>query len=192
MRFSIKTLLALTTLVAVTLVCLMYPAMLLASSCFFAAVAAILIAIVAAVQLPGRRRAFALSFAIVAGGYLWLAMPSSQTRLISAQLGGSGAVSFDTPLLTTTLLYCWYDAAEMDRMSSNSPGRARTMQQFISGQRAISGGDAFEVVLEPSLESFLTIGHSAFAILFGYFGGVLGRRLQRKADDLFFGANPGG
>ena len=187
MRFSIKTLLILTTAIAITLACMMYPVPLVASAYYFAAVAAVFVAIIAAIQLRGSRRAFAVSFVIVAAGYLWLTTPNSTTQLVQAQLGGR-IPAITSPLLTTTLLYCCYEGYVADA----GQGNWTAYPPYTTGRRPRNGnGTAFEAILTPNLLSFLTIGHAMFAIWFGWLAGVLGRRLHTKGNDLLHGARPG-
>ena len=188
MRFSIKTLLILTTAIAITLACMMYPVPLVASAYYFAAVAAVFVSIIAAIQLRGSRRAFAVSFAIVAAGYLWLTLPNfSATQVIQAQLAGR-MPTVESPLLTTTLLHCCYEAYVID----GRQGNWTAYPPYTTGGRPRKGiGTALEAMLTPNLYSFLTIGHAMFAVWFGWLAGVLGRRLHTKGNDLLHGARPG-
>lgn len=180
MRFSVKTLLVLTAMVAVTLVCMMYPANLLGSAYYFAALATVFIMIVAAIQLRGSRRAFAVSFAVVAGGYLWVSTPSGPSSAALAQLGVPVTQLNNSQLLTTMLMYCCYEAY-VDDPSVVVAG----VWQSYPPRRVRAESTPVEYVLAPSLTSFLTIGHSVFAVWFGWLAGILGRRLHTKGNDLF-------
>ena len=182
MRFSVKTLLAVTAVIAATVASTLYPVLLVAGAYFFTALVTILMAIVAAVQLPASRRAFAVGYAVFAGGYLWIATPDTKLQQVLSQVDGPRAATLEAPLLTTGLLYVWYDLIKPGLASeSTSGGWPAYPLHGVRGRPPAEPKLASATLLLPNRFAFLSIGHSAFAMALGCFGGAFGQRLWKGA-----------
>ena len=125
---------------------------------FTLTLAALLISILLAIHRTEKRRAFWLGFALFGSIYLGLSLvPSIESRLIT----------------TKTLAY----------LDSKVPGRSFQVKSIAfspQGNRIATAGQG-QVRLWDSIENFVRIGHSLFALLAGWLGGQLSRRLCHAA-----------
>lgn len=166
MRYSIKNLLAVTTLVAVTLVCMLYPIPLLAGLFYFAAFLMIVMAVILATQTAGESRSFWTCFAIAAASYLWIATPSPAEREYSSRLSGNEAAAVRAGFsMLPAIAWCMAYEGLAERRGLTPIGR-------------LPRGDAWFVA---EFSSFRTIGESGLSLLLGLFGGQLGRWSRRRS-----------
>ena len=204
MRFSLKTLLVFTTLLAVTVASLMYPVPLVASGYFFAAVIAVIGAAIVASQRLGTQRAFWASFVITAVAYAAIAIPAGEERgqqimLLAIQNSGvTQLAELSSPMPTTLALYMAYDALHLHHQyaaTTNSGGwvayppvALAPPVQAGSNQppayvapipAAVAPQTPQSVLLRPNSQSFMVIGESFWTVLLGLLGGMFGERLHR-------------
>jgi hypothetical protein len=175
-----------TTAVAVTVYSLLYASPWLGNVYYTAAAAAIVLAVAAAIQLHGERRAFWLGFALVAGAYMWFTVQPSPSRLTSnsllgAQLGVAGAD--DPQLITTKLLQICYEHYCLSEKWTPDSAYARARQVPGLGVTSIAFAQRFPQ-FDPNRIAFVTTGNSSLALLFGWLGGIASRRmyLSRAVD----------
>jgi hypothetical protein len=168
MRFSLKELLVLFTLVAVTCAGLLYPSRFLAAIFFTAALAVILFSLMAAAARSGRSRAYWLGFAIMGGGYFVVSIfGDSQVNLKASPWN-------EPKLLTSEFLY-WLD----ENLARLRPARANAIG---AGVAYVDGPSQTAFVARGNYGHSLTIGHSAFSVVFGLLGASAAQRLYSKRD----------
>jgi hypothetical protein len=185
MRFTLRQLMTFVAFVAVGCGGLLHPSAWLASAIFTLTVIVLFVAVLAAVGRSGAARAFWIGFAIAGWGYLWVAhWPDEESYLVNPQW------QFQTtgPLLTTKLLGRVHTALHPppkvrgggffsvapERWGMNPNGSifsSLPFAQFAAPAPTPAGA-------QPTLDAFMRIGHSLWALLFAYLGGRLTRALR--------------
>jgi hypothetical protein len=182
MRFSLKALLALTTLVALGCVGVLYANAMWSAAFTTAAFLAILYGVVAA-NLKGRSEwAFWVGFAVFGVGYFVLVNYVDRVAYMTASRSmraiGVAGRSFQVlpeagqPQLATALLLMWADGY-IQPLRENSgqqivvSARDGTVLRFAPSQGIYAGFNA----------NFVTIGHALFTLLLALVGGLLGQRI---------------
>jgi hypothetical protein len=170
------------TSVAVLCGSLLFPNEWIGSAYYTALWATMLWALVAAIQRQGVKRAYWIGFLVGSGGYTWLTLPfglSLASSLATLQVLNN---PIQEPRLITTdtlvLLYQTYSIRESDPRISQMIPRLQTRAGFTT-----SGLNAQRSVLryiDPYCAAFVTIGHSAIAILCGLAAGGISSRLYRS------------
>ncbi|MEX0641500.1 MAG: hypothetical protein WD468_02300 [Pirellulales bacterium] len=155
MRFSMKSMLAAFTFVAISCGGMLYANSFLATCFATAAFLIVMFGILAAILRAGRVRAFWTGFAVFGAGYFLLAMfgerlidPGSQSAIIVVEPNN---IVTAAPLLVTTGFLIW-------------------VEEFIA--LLVSSGN--EPRPYDHLVFFLTNGHAIFTVLFALLGGALG------------------
>jgi hypothetical protein len=172
-----------TTAVAVTVYSLLYASTWLGNLYYTAAAAVIVLAIAAAIQFQGERRAFWLGFALVAGAFMWFAVQPSPSQLLAsnsllrAQLGVSGAD--DPQLITTKLLQICYEHYCLSEKWSPDSAYTRARQMPGLNVTSLAFAQRFPQ-FDPNRIAFVTTGNASLALLFGWLGGVASRRMYRS------------
>jgi hypothetical protein len=171
MRYSIKTLLAVCTLVAVSCAGLIVATSAWAAAFFTGALLLVLASIVAAIVRRGPARAWWIGFAILANGYFWLAMYVDGHVPYRTDLS-----QFQEPRLITTHLLLAVDPHfhRYLRLAKTSgvPSAAPTPVYFGGrGRMYVDAGDRAH---------FVQVGQSLFTLMFGLAGGWLGSWFYRR------------
>jgi hypothetical protein len=174
MRFSIKTLLAATALVAASISGLLYANAVWAACFYTGAALVVVIGVTAALVRRGPTQAYWVGFALFGAGYLFL----------STTAEGSGRVRRDAitirlePQLATARFLSWahqYMPA-VDETSPRPQGAAS--QQVPFGLQPAAANN-----FGPQRRRhFVQIGHSLFTLLFALVGGSIGRSLYQPAN----------
>ncbi len=163
MRFSIRTLLIITTFVAVSCVALVYSNAFLATYMTTGAFVCCCFGILAASLRHNRPRAFWIGFAVFGSAYFWFSMneheidPRGYGAIVTLQ--SSDLVV--EPRMATTKLLLWlypYDAGALADASGN----------FIYGKARY----------------LVEIGHAIFTVLFAVIGGWIGTWLYARETAL--------
>jgi hypothetical protein len=160
MRFSLKTLLAITAFVALSIVALLYAnaiwATVFTTTIFFL----LLFAIVCAATCAIGERAFWLGAAVFGAGYFIFALfverelhPEGENRVI---IRSGDSWTSHAPHLVTTQLLLWADS----RVERSLPSWRRP----------------------AALREFVTIGHSIFTVIAAVAGGWLASRNAKRRD----------
>ena len=165
LQFSLRSLLVATVLIALGCAALLNATPVCASLVLSATLGVLVVAILGSIYRTGRTRAFWLGMAIVGWAYLWLArQPDDSLRPLSdprARFLEQG------PLVTTLLLQQAY--IDVLRLLRPPPPPS----EFV-----IEGSYAMVRVAPqsyPTQTDFITVGHSLWALLLGFLGGLLAR-----------------
>jgi hypothetical protein len=171
MRFSLKTVLLLTALVAVTFVGALYPNRTWAAAFYTGTLLAILSASVVALVGSGVARAYWTGFAVFAGGYFIIAM-LGDTQLQVTET--SRIPAWNEPRLITSQLLLWVD----DRLTRFRPERAK--QHAIGATYMRAGYSPMTFLAVGPTGQTIIIGHSLLAVLIGLIGGIVARLTYRN------------
>jgi len=184
-RFTIANLVAIIFILGVGFAALREPTDLWESSIFSLTLGVMLISILLAIHRSDKRRAFWLGFALFGWIYMGLSLiPSIESRLITSK----GLAYLDSKVRGRLVLGDLFLPT-----NSGVGGNQFQMVAFTPNgdQLAISkrGGVGLWDVTTGKLlggwsgttENFVRIGHSLFALLAGWFGGQLSRRLCRTS-----------
>ena len=200
-RFSLRQLMGLVTFVAVACTGLLHPSTNLASAVFTATMMLMVVAVLGAVGRRGSARFFWIGFAVAGWGYLWLAhWPDEDDYLFerSWQLQTAG------PLLSTKLLNLAFMTlhGEPDGGGGGGGFMSLSAETEDDGSFEASGlgfSDESRPALDPEPEvrfqfggssgssvgnldsmrsAFMRIGHSLWALVLAYLGGLLTRRFH--------------
>lgn len=173
-RFNVASLIGVILVLGVGFAALREKTQLWESGVFTLTLAALLISILFAIRRAGKRRAFWLGFAVFGWFYLGLSLiPSIESRLIT----------------TKTLTF----------LDSKVPGRSFQVQSVAfttDGNRIATAGQGQVGLWDAATgkpvggwsgttESFVRIGHSLFALLVGWLGGQLSRRICQSSRPHF-------
>jgi hypothetical protein len=176
-RFNIASLLGVIFIFGVGIAALRESTDLWESGIFTLTLAALLISILLVVRRTEKRRAFWMGFAVFGWIYLALAlMPSTESRLITTRaLAYLDSKVPGRPLDILPTLPELIRFANVNRLDINRPDIVTLAKVDLLG--GWSG----------TTENFMRIGHSLLALLAGWVGGQLSRRLcrtSRPAEDL--------
>jgi hypothetical protein len=177
-----------TTAVALTCYSLLYASPVLGQIYYTITVAAIVFGIIAAIQLQRERRAFWLGFLIVAASYLGLAMvekrESAARAVIQLISPGPGMQPTRAPdeaeLITQHLLTICFDRYCLSQDPSYGRGRTDPYVRYSRVEQRLLGVRQ----RDPIYGAFMATGHSSIALLLGWLGGAVSRRmyLARSAE----------
>jgi hypothetical protein len=167
-----KSMLMVVTAAAVTCFCLVYPHPLLGDLYYTLALLAIGFAVLAAVLLRKDLRAFWIGFALFATGYAWLTFSGQLSALDVSAYQRTGTWSRPR-IITTQMLDALFDEFAMKSLPAQAmrfpaPGFATGVQSTILRQ------------LDPNYVAFASTGHAVFALLAGWLGGYVARRLYQR------------
>ncbi len=185
-RFSISSLLLVILFVAVSFAALKESSDLWESGVFTLTLAALLISILLAVHRSGSRRAFWIGFALFGWTYLGLStVPSIESRLITTK--ALTYLDSKVPGRSSGVFMIHLAGTGSGSPSNQAQGIAFTAvgnQLATSRQAVVRVWDAGTGRLlggwSGTTENFIRIGHSLFAQLSGWIGGLLSRRLCRS------------
>ena len=186
-RFTIGSLLGVIVVLGVVLAALKESSDLWESGIFSVTLVVLLASILLAVHRTESRRAFWLGFALFGWSYLGLSLvPSMESRLITTKafayldskvpgrslgtftirLSGNGSGSPGNQVENVAF------SADGTRLAASSQGSVRVWDAATG--RLLGGWTG-------TTENFIRIGHSLFALLAGWFGGLLSLRLSRAS-----------
>ncbi len=172
-RFSITSMLVIVLFVAVGFAALRESSDLWESGIFSLALAALLISILLAVHRRESRRAFWLGFAVFGWTYLGLTLvPLIESRLMTTK--GLAFLDSKVPGRSSGVY-------RIQLTGAGSPGNHVTFSNQGVVRLWDSGTGRLLGSWSGSTENFVRIGHSLFALLAGWFGGLLSRRLWRPS-----------
>ena len=181
MQYSLKTLLLVFTAVAACLFCLLYASPLIGDVFYSIAIGASAVALLISVQLRGKPQAYWIGFLLISSLYLWFTMAgnSFESRASTVRSSGRivGAISPKRGNLVTEPLLSW--AYEEFCLSK---GIAGSLPNQGTGNQAPFGQQIQLIRLQqtdPNFQGFIAVGHSSFALLFGWLGGVFSSRMYR-------------
>ncbi len=152
------------------------------SGTFTLTIGVLLISTLLAVHRTGKRRAFWLGFALFGSVYLGLSLvPSIESRLIMTKM---------FVYLDSGVLDAFSKTAQAGGTFSGSPKEHTIKAPFQgiilkSGQLDGSLTSHYSALLgggSGKTTNFVRIGHSLFALLAGWLGGQLSRRLRRPTE----------
>jgi hypothetical protein len=199
-RFNISSLLAVVLFLAVGFAALRESDDLWDSGVFTVTLAALLISILLTVHRTETRRAFWLGFALFGWIYLGLSLvPSIESRLLTtkvlayldSKVPGRSQAGFIVRLALT-------GSGAPSNQVQNVAFTAGGTQLATSGQGQVKIWNVATGKLlggwSGTTENFVRIGHSLFALLVSWFGGLLSRRLCRdsRATDVSTSVAVGG
>jgi hypothetical protein len=174
-RFSIRTLMASIILVAIALTALRYASKLWAGLMLLVALAALGTAILAAINLIGRDRAWWQGFALFSGGYLVAAFGPAQFHLATTQL-----LIYMHPVITSpgtgppVYPIYWRQRADVlariERLKAAGQG---PNDRELSGAMNMLANLNTQLAGTPDQDEFLRVGHCLFALLSGLLGGTV-------------------
>ncbi len=166
-RFTIASLLVVVLIAAVGFAALRESSDLWESGVFTLALAALLILILLAVHRTESRQAFWIGFAVFGWIYLGLSLvPSIESRLITSKaLTYLDSTVPDRPLVITGTL-------SFQRTNVPMGNQGGVPVTYV--KRVLGGSNS-------TTENFIRIGHSLFALLAGWIGGLLSRRLWQAS-----------
>jgi len=167
-RYSTKSLLIAFSIVAVCCGAIILAGPFWSAILFTAAFLAIMAAIVAAVLSRGQRRAICIGFALLGGGYLYMAMLDAPRQPNSGR--------WDPWLVTTHLLIRGNEFVERIRPKASTGYPA---QEYL-----ITGFPRNIYRLPSNTVSFVRIGHSIIAVVVGLLGGAWGRHCYIRQQAL--------
>jgi hypothetical protein len=167
MRFSLRMLLVLFTVVAVSVAGLLYANPAWAAFFYTTAFGFVLTGVVGAVVRHGPARGYWIGFAIFGGGYFALALIHENFLLRYAVDRPMG----QEPRLATSQLFLWAERyihrnASGDRSTGFGPGRPATFSM---------GGVSY-VPASPT-DYFVEVGHSILTLVLAVIGGWVGKTL---------------
>jgi hypothetical protein len=187
LRFNIASLLVIILVLGVGFAALRESSDLWESGIFTLTLGILLISILLAVHRSESNRAFWLGFALFGWAYMGLTfMPSIESRLITAK-----ALAYLDSKVPGRSLGFWI--ADVSGVGSGSPSNqvqnlafsASGSRLAISSQGQVRLWDATTGKLlsgwSGTTANFVRIGHSLFALLVGWLGGQLSRRLCRTS-----------
>ncbi len=188
-RFNITSLLVVVLLVAVGFAALRESSDLWESGLFTLTLGVLLTSILLAIHRSGKRRAFWMGFALFGWIYLGLTlMPSTESRLITTK--AFGYLDSKVPRRSSKVFTYLLSDIRWSAPSTKTPNLAFTPDgnQIASASHGpvwvwdtatgkLLGG------WSGTTENFVRIGHSLFALLMGWVGGQLSRRLCRSCRD---------
>jgi hypothetical protein len=184
-RFTLRQLFGLVVYVAIACGGLLHPSATVASAIFTLTLVVLLVAILAAVARRGPRRAFWIGLAIAGWGYLWAAhWPDEASYYV---INTRWELQTTGPLLTTKLLQSAYEGLHGASEAPGSgffsvpvePSEAGALLSLPLGQFGTSVGPASDPAI---LNAFMRIGHSLWAVLFAYLGGLLTRHFYETSS----------
>ncbi|HJQ79485.1 MAG TPA: hypothetical protein VJ828_05995 [Lacipirellulaceae bacterium] len=168
MRFSLKTLLAAFSLVAIGCVGVFYASRVMAAWFFTAALFVLLLALVAALVRKNAARAYWFGFTVFGAPYFLISIYGDVRPILNRD---GQIIAWEEPRLLTSQFLLWADnwarQRQPERVSSINPGRMYVTLQTILLSRGWSGHTHI-------------IGDSFFTMLFGLIGGTIGRLLYRN------------
>jgi len=155
------------------------------SGLFTFTLAVLLISVLLAVHRNNARRAFWIGFALVGWIYLGLSLvPSIESRLITTK----ALAYLDSKLPGRSTAFTIYTTIN----SGTGSNHVRSVVFGVDGRQLATThqrqGKIWDVTTGKLLagwggttENFVRIGHSLFALIVGWFGGLLSRRLWRAS-----------
>ena len=187
LRFNIANLLVIILVLGVSFAALRESSALWESGIFTVTLGILLLSILLAVHRSESKRAFWLGFALLGWAYMLLTfVPSIESRLITTK-----ALAYLDSKVPGRTLGLWI--ADVTVTGSGSPSDqvqsavfAMNGNQFVTARQGqVRLWDATTGKLLSgwggTTENFLRIGHSLFALLVGWLGGQLSRRLCRAS-----------
>jgi hypothetical protein len=179
-RFNIASLLVVVLVLGVGFAALRESNDLWDSGLFTLTLGMLLVSILLAVRRSEARRAFWLGFGLFGSGYLALSLiPSIESRLITTK--GLAYLDSKVPGRPPSIFTSHVPANQVravafspqgNQLATTSHGQVRIWDATTGRLLAGWGG---------TTENFVKIGHSLFALLAGWFGGLLSRRLWRTS-----------
>jgi hypothetical protein len=191
MRFSLKTLLAATTLVALGCVGVLYANAMWSALFTTAAFLFVLFGVLAAVLRRGRARAFWIGFAVFGAGYFGLAIfgerdavssVRSVSRLLAqgpTRINESGLAE---PRLATTAFLIWAD--RYLEPLREKPDQSNLISARDGTVLRVANNQAVALNLIGVNLDFVTIGHGLFTVALSIVGGLIGLRLAEREAPL--------
>jgi hypothetical protein len=187
-RFNIANLVAIIFILGVGFAALREATDLWDSSIFSLTLGVLLISILLAIHRSENRRAFWLGFAVFGWVYLGLALiPSIESRLITTK--ALAYLDSKVPRRSSKVFIYL-----LSNIRSRSPSTKAPNLAFTPDGKQITATSQGQVRLWDvrtgrllggwggTTENFVRIGHSLFALLVGWFGGQLSRRLSRTSS----------
>jgi hypothetical protein len=176
-RFNIASLLGVILVLGVAFAALRESDDLWESGLFTLTLGVLLVSILLAVRRSEANRAFWLGFALLGWGYLALSLvPTIESRLLTTK--GLAYLDSKVPRRSSS-------AVTLMLSGTHPGGYANSIQIATSNQHPVRLSDAATgrvlVGWIGTRESFVRIGHSLFALLAGWLGGQLSRRLYRAS-----------
>jgi hypothetical protein len=186
-RFTIASLLVVVLLIAVGFAALRESNDLWDSGIFTLTLGILLVSILLAVHRTASRQSFWVGFALFGWTYLVLSVvPSIESRLMTTK----GLVYLDSKVPGrsvgfVTVRFTGTGSGAASNLVQNVAFTAYGKQLATSSQGHVGLWDATTGKLlgvwRGTTENFVRIGHSLFALLAGWFGGLLSRRLYRAS-----------
>jgi hypothetical protein len=175
-RFSLKTLLVATAIVAVSCAGILYANRTWGACFFTASYIAILASIVAMLLTRGQERAFWIGFVVFAVAYFGYAMHGEGLHEINAS--GQGKY-WQEPKLATSAVLLWLDDSLTRRGQGTRSVEVRGLYQDGKNRTTYGGGSSVHTLL---------VGHSIFTLWFALAGGFISgwvyrREVARHAGD---------
>jgi hypothetical protein len=168
MQFSLKTLLAASSLIALGCVGVFYASRIMAAWFFTATLIVMLSALVLALVRERAERAYWIGFTVFGIPYFFISIFGDVRPILNRD---GQIIAWEEPRLLTSQLLLWADnwarERQPERAASINPGRTYVTMQTVLLSRGWSGHTHI-------------IGHSFFAMLFGLVGGTIGRLLYRS------------
>jgi hypothetical protein len=187
LRFHLGTLVILVLLLGVGFAALREASDLWESGLFTLAICVLLISILPAIHRTETRRAFWLGFALFGWGYLGLSVvPSIETRLITTMaLAYLDSKVPRRPNIPPRYIASLIAFGAVNNQVSNVNVALDGIQSATTGQGQVRlwNGTTGKLLggWIGTTENFVRIGHSLFALMGGWFGGQLSRRLCRTS-----------
>jgi len=186
-RFTIAKLLGVILVLGVGFAALRESSDLWESGVFSLTLAALLVSILLAVHRSESKRAFWIGFAVFGWIYLGLSLvPSVESRLLTTKALAYLDSKVPEPFPT-------FDTIEMADTGSGSPNNQGQNIAFTAVRNQLATSRQGTVRLRngrtgrllggwgSTTENFVRIGHSLFALIIGWFGGLLSRHLCRSS-----------
>jgi hypothetical protein len=185
-RFNIGTLVILVLFFGVGLAALRESNEIWDSSIFMLTLGVLLTSILFAIHRAEKRRAFGLGFALFGSAYLALSLlPSIESRLITTK----ALAYLDSKVPGRPVAFYvvrGYSGTGLNQVSNGTPA-LNGIKTASAGQGPARLWDAATGKMlggwSGTTENFVRIGHSLFALLAGWLGGQLSRRLCRSSSD---------
>ena len=132
----------------------------------------LLTSVLLAIHRTEQRRAFWLGFALFGVAYLGLSLvPSVASRLLTTK----ALAYLDSKVPGRSLEFFTFHTGP------GAPGNQVQSVAFTVDGRRLATSSPVQVRLWDTTKNFVRIGHSLFALLAGWFGGLLSRRLWRTS-----------
>ena len=186
-RFNIASLLVVVLILGVGFAALRESSDLWDSGVFTLTLTVLLVSILLAIHRRDARRAFWIGFALFGGGYL-AALPGAVDRIPARDDQGAGLPGLQGARRTQRFFTIQFTGTgsgtpgnqvqavafspQGNRLATSSPG---TVRLWDAATGRLLGGWA------GTTENFVRIGHSLLALLTGWLGGLLSRRLWRAS-----------